>query len=255
MSGRPPRDEAERTNEQGRDPRRERQADALMRLAADWAFNELLPDDPRNVPFFEWLAIELRERQAPDERAALERRAEEFGRRIARRWQHEVLEVQSEPGPPPLHVAPVQTTAARALELAAAASKAPYVDLAVAAGAGRELWDEDCVEWVDVPAHLAPGRHLAVRVSGDSMTPLLHDGDTLLVRVGERHEQLVSGHIVIARRPDDGYVVKQLGTIGPRELELRSLNPAFPSVRIPRRPGAVLGTVVMRWCAHQAAST
>lgn len=235
-----------------RTPDEERQADAIFRLACDWAFNELLPDDPRNVPFFEWLAKETRDRQTPAERADTERLAKEFAKRMTKRWRTEVIEVQDAPVAPPREAAPVETSTAQSLELAAGARRAPYVDLAVAAGEGRELWDEVCTEWVELPPDLPTARYLALRVSGESMTPLLHSGDTILVRIGERNERLEPGRVVVARRPDNGYVVKRLGDLRTREIELLSLNPDFPPIRIPRRPGAVLGTVVLRWCAHGA---
>lgn len=247
-----PRDDADETLSQDEGGLiKERHADALMRLGAEWAFNELVPDDPRNVPFFEWLARDARLRQTPAERADTERQATDFGRRMAKRWLTEVVAMRDETGPPPLHAAPVETTAARALELASASAMAPYLDLAVAAGVGRELWDEECAEWVDLPADLPPGRHVALRVSGDSMTPALHDGDTLLVRLAEREDAEETGRIVVARRPDDGYVVKRLGRVDRRALELLSLNPTFPAIRVARRPGTILGTVILRWCMHR----
>jgi phage repressor protein C with HTH and peptisase S24 domain len=255
MSDKPHRDavepEAEGHAEMEADLRSERQADALMRLVADRAFNELVPDDPRNVPFFEWLSRELRQRKTRREREETERHAIEFTKRVKRRLAVRVLRIREEAGAAPRHAAPVDIRTAEALELAIRSAKAPYLDLAVAAGTGRELWDEECVEWVDIPADLPPGKHLALRVSGDSMTPVLHDGDTLLVRLGDTLEP---GRVVVAYRPDEGYVVKQLGRIGRRELELVSLNEAFPPIRVPRGPGAILGTVVLRWCAHGAAA-
>ena len=75
-------------------------------------------------------------------------------------------------------------------------------------------------------------------------------GDTLLVRLAERNEAPESGRIVVARRPDDGYVVKRLGKVERRTLELLSLNPAFPPIRFARRPGTILGTVILRWRMH-----
>ena len=255
MSDHPHRDAAEMAShpatETTADLQAEREADALMRLVADRAFNALEPEHPRNAPFFEWLSQELRERRTPRERQETQWHATEFARRVKQRWLVKVLRVRDETGTPPLRPAPVETSAAQAIELATGSAKAPYLDLAVAAGKGRALWDEECVEWADVPHDLPPGRHLALRVSGESMTPVLHDGDTLLVRLGETVE---SGRLVVARRPDDGYVVKQLGRIGRRELELLSLNESFPPIRVTRDPGTILGTVVLRWCAHGAAA-
>ena len=226
------------------------QADALFQLVCDWAFDELLPDDPRNVPFFEWLAKEARAGQAPAERADTERRAEHFAKRLTKRWAREVAEVEDVRDAPPRRIAPVETTTAQAVEAAIAERRAPYLDLAVAAGEGRDLWDEPCTEWIDLPKALPPGPHFAVRVSGLSMTPFLHDGDTILVRVAEPAETPAVGRVVVARRPDNGYVVKRLGRVSAHSLELVSLNPAFPDIRITRRPGTILGTVVLRWCPH-----
>ena len=228
------------------------QADAVFQLICDWAFDELLPDDPANAPFFEWLAKEARARQTPAERAETERRAVEFGKRMTKRWAREIVKVDDVREPPPRRVAPVETSTAHALEVASTEGRAPYLDLAVAAGEGRELWDEPCTEWVDLPDDIPPGRHLALRVAGESMTPFLHEGDTLLVRVAEPGEAPEPGRVVVARRPDSGYVVKRVGRVSARAFELVSLNSAFPPIHVPRRAGAMLGTVVLRWCPHPA---
>lgn len=244
MNNPPDRDDAVRIGEMG-----ERQADALMRIAAEHAFNQLDPGDPRNVKFFEWYARETRDRQTPAERRATEELARTFAARMVKRWETESLGVRTGDGAPRVKRAPVVATIASALELATPAAQAPRVDMAVAAGIGRALWDEECTEWVEVPSDLPPGKHLALRVSGESMTPFLHDGDTLLVRVGT---ELKPGTVVVARRPDDGYVVKRVGQLRQRSVELVSLNPEFPPIRLPRDPRLLLGTVVLRWCTHGA---
>lgn len=134
-----------------------------------------------------------------------------------------------------------------ALHAAAAEGCAPWLDLGVAAGVGRELWDEPCEHWVRLPDDLPRGRFVALTVAGDSMEPLLHAGDVVLTQVGAAPRR---DSIVVARRPDDGYVVKRVGEVAEREIELLSLNPDYPPVRIPREADAVVGTVVMRWCSH-----
>jgi phage repressor protein C with HTH and peptisase S24 domain len=135
---------------------------------------------------------------------------------------------------------------ARVVDAAHETGSAPVAELAVAAGAGRELWDQECESWVDVPSDVPSGRYVALRVAGDSMTPLLHSGDTVLVKLGTD----VARDTVVVARCDDGYVVKRVGRATRRELELISLNPAFPPMQVRREEGAVLGTVVLRWCAH-----
>ena len=81
-------------------------------------------------------------------------------------------------------------------------------------------------------------------VGGDSLQPLLSERDTLLVRLGPR---LVSGTLVVAYRPDHGYVVKQVGKVTQRIVVLDSLNPAYEPIRLQRRRGTILGTVVACW--------
>ena len=119
----------------------------------------------------------------------------------------------------------------------------------VAAGAGRELWSVECDTTIDVPEDLPRAPYLALEVTGDSMEPLLHSGDTVLVRVEER---AMPRTVIVARVPDHGYVVKEVAAVTADGLELRSLNSAFPPVRVPHAAGAVLGTVLLRWCPHGA---
>jgi hypothetical protein len=123
---------------------------------------------------------------------------------------------------------------------------APWVQLATAAGIGREIWDEDCDSWVDVPDDLAPAKYVAINVRGDSMQPLLHDGDTVLVAMGV---EPVTGNIVLART-DDGYVVKRLERITTRGVYLQSLNAQYDVIVVRDIPRPIVGSVVLRWCPH-----
>jgi len=123
---------------------------------------------------------------------------------------------------------------------------APWVQMATAAGAGIELWDEECDSWVNVPDDLAPGNYVALNVRGDSMVPLLHDGDTVLIALGVKPPK---GSIVVARS-DDGYVVKRLHRITNRGVYLESLNPEYDPVVIKDVPQPIAGCVVLRWCPH-----
>ena len=125
--------------------------------------------------------------------------------------------------------------------------QAAVVDLAIAAGAGRELWDAECESAVGVPEMLPRGEYVALTVSGDSMEPLLHSGDLVLVK---RSAELKSGAIVVMRDTDAGYVVKKVGRIETRWVELVSLNPAYGRRTVRRTRSSVLGTVLLRWCQH-----
>lgn len=147
---------------------------------------------------------------------------------------------------------PARARVSGPLALAVAAARgthaAPLAELGVAAGSGRELLDEPCDTWVAIPEELAPGRHLALRVVGDSMVPLLHSGDVVLVDLDRPAHP---GAVAVVRHPEHGYVVKRLArAAGGAALTLVSLNPAYPPLELAPEPGAVLGPVVLRWCTH-----
>ena len=200
-------------------------------------------EDPR---FVRWLTeqgtLEDTELLSPTEIKALSRRivADLEADRLG------VLMPTHVPEPRPLDYAgPVSAV----IEEAVARHESALVDLDVAAGPGRELWDVECELCIPLPAELPRGRHLALKVSGESMEPLVHAGDVIVVRLGL---DVARDTVIVARGCDDGYVVKRVGTVSRRSIELRSLNPAFPPLHIPRVANVVLGTVVLRWCGHDA---
>jgi SOS-response transcriptional repressor LexA len=126
----------------------------------------------------------------------------------------------------------------------------PWVQLATAAGIGRELWDEDCDTWVSLPDDLPGGSYVALNVKGESMLPLLHDGDVVLVNMTAAARP---GDIVLART-DDGYVVKRLARMSTSGVLLESLNSEFDPITIRDLPRPIAGVVVLRWCEHQTDS-
>jgi len=226
--------------------RAEREADMLVRLVGDRALTELDPTLPAGARFFDWWTRELRDRAGDAEFAA---RADAFQQRMQLRLAARDHRVALVEGGAPLRPPDVEGTVASVRAQAAAIRCAPVLDLGVAAGAGRELWDEPCTSWVELPDHIAPGQHVALMVRGDSMEPLLHSGDTILVELGP---ELRRGAVVVARQSDDSYVVKRVTRICGPVLELESLHPGYPPIRIPRRGDTVLGTVLMCWRASKA---
>ena len=257
--------EREPVRESQRDPERERlldeiaagrHDDALVRLvaatsgaAAAGERDAASPwDDPR---FVAWWCSRARVRAARDAAqlsdeeylaAGVAFQARVMARQLAIQWHADgpALEEPAVAGPP-----------AAVLDLAAARGSAALVDLAVAAGVGRELWDEPAEAWLALAPSLGveppPGRYLALRVSGDSMEPVMHTGDTVLVALGR---PLRAGTVVVARRPDDGYVCKRVGRLRARVAELESLAPGRETIRIPRDERLVVGQVVAVWCHH-----
>lgn len=123
------------------------------------------------------------------------------------------------------------------------------VDLSIAAGEGRELWDAEVESCVPLPAALARGKYVVLRIAGDSMMPLLHGGDRVLVKLGT---EPLENTVVVARVKEGGFVAKKVGSVTDNVMELESLNAEYSPMRIWREPGGVLGTVIMRWCSHTA---
>ena len=161
------------------------------------------------------------------------------------------LKIRPVEGAPPLEPAAITGTVPQVLEDACAAGAAPLLDLAAAAGVGRDLWDEPCEQWVRLPEVISGGRFVALRAVGDSMAPMLHTDDTILIQVGPKAAR---DTVVLARLADGGYVVKRVARVTRSRLELASLNPAFPPITVPRDERTVVGTVVLRWCPHGARS-
>jgi hypothetical protein len=159
------------------------------------------------------------------------------------------LGVQLIVGSPPVQRAPFAGMIADVMDAARAMRAAPQLDLGAAAGVGRELWDEPCEQWVRIPDDAPAGSYVSLRVVGESMDPLLPTGDSVLVQVGTT---VARDTVVLARVPDAGYVVKRVGKVTRTQLELQSLNDAFPPIVVRRDERTIVGTVVLRWCPHGA---
>ena len=167
--------------------------------------------------------------------------------RLRARAEAARLKVRLVAGSPPVERAAAPGMIADVLDAARAMRAAPRLDLGAAAGVGRDLWDEPCEQWVRVPDDAPAGSYVSLRVVGESMDPLLHTGDSVLVQVGST---VARDTVVLARVPDAGYVVKKVGKVTRAQLELQSLNDAFPPIVVPRDEHTIVGTVVLRWCPH-----
>ena len=177
--------------------------------------------------------------------------AETLAQRIRGAVLAERSGVRQVSGSPVCVPAPEVDSATTAPVGASQCRSAPWVQLATAAGIGREIWDEECESWVRVPDDLARGKYVALNVRGDSMLPLLHDGDTVLVSMGAEKRK---GSIVLART-EDGYVVKRLERITSRGVYLQSLNPQHDPVVIREISSPIVGSVVLRWCPHSVGTS
>jgi SOS-response transcriptional repressor LexA len=200
-------------------------------------------DDPR---FVRWVARDRRE-WAHDPELLSREEIVSLRNRILEHVHAEQLGVRAIAGAPERESFPSSVPVAAVLGEMERSHRATVCDLAIAAGPGRELWDVEVDSCIPLPDDVPRGRYMALTVRGDSMEPLIHTGDMVLVRVGDR---LATDTVVVARDIDGGYVVKKVARLRARSIELASLNPTYPPMRIARVPGSILGTVLMRWCDH-----
>lgn len=124
----------------------------------------------------------------------------------------------------------------------------PRLPLGAAAGPGAIAGDEAPFDsfrfsrtWLREQG-LTNAQLSAIRVQGDSMEPLLHDGDEILVDRAQR--TLRDGiHVV---RLGDALMVKRLAAAGPGRATLLSQNYAYPPVEVSLGELEIVGRVVWK---------
>lgn len=124
----------------------------------------------------------------------------------------------------------------------------PRLDLGAAAGAGRVPGGEAAFDtfrfsrrWLEEQG-LARAELSAIRVEGDSMEPLLNDGDEILVDCAP-HAFRDGIHVV---RLGDTLMVKRVASAGPGRIALLSQNLAYPPVEVAAEEVAIIGRVVWK---------
>ena len=99
-------------------------------------------------------------------------------------------------------------------------------DVPVSAGTGNFL-EESGYEMIEAPDFVSENADFALRLSGDSMEPLLQDGQIIWVK---EQQTLNSGEIGIFVYSGDVYCKKLI--IGDDRAYLRSLNPDYEDIEI-----------------------
>lgn len=124
----------------------------------------------------------------------------------------------------------------------------PRLDLGAAAGAGRVPGGEAAFDtfrfsrrWLEEQG-LGRAELSAIRVEGDSMEPLLNDGDEILVDCAP-HAFRDGIHVV---RLGDTLMVKRVASAGPGRIALLSQNLAYPPVEVAAEEVAIIGRVVWK---------
>lgn len=124
----------------------------------------------------------------------------------------------------------------------------PRLDLGAAAGAGRVPGDEAAFDifrfsrrWLEEQG-LARAELSAIRVEGDSMEPLLNDGDEILV---DRAPRAFRDGIHVVRLGET-LMVKRVASAGPGRVALLSQNFAYPPVEVAAEEVEIIGRVVWK---------
>lgn len=124
----------------------------------------------------------------------------------------------------------------------------PRLDLGASAGPGRVAGDEAAFDtfrfsrrWL-AEQGLERAQLSALRVEGDSMEPLLNNGDEILLDCSPRPFR--DGiHVV---RLGDTLMVKRVANAGPGRVALLSQNFAYPPVEVAAEEVAIIGRVVWK---------
>ena len=222
----------------------DRSLDELMAAAgkeAELADHDLAHQDER---FLFWLANDLRAGLDRDQRSADDRAATGFAQRALTRLAVRAAEKRLPRRQLKERAASVTATLAHAVPAAARERCATILDLAVAAGSGRELWDEPCDRWLELPDDVSSGRYVALRVAGDSMAPVLGPREVILIALDASPRV---DDLVVARLPDQSHVVKRVASMKGSTIELASFNRDYESIFVSRDPSPVVGTVIARF--------
>jgi SOS-response transcriptional repressor LexA len=194
--------------------------------------------------FLFWLANDLRAGLDRDQRSRDERDAAEFARRALTRLKIRLAEKRLPRRQLHERAASVSATLAHAVPAASREHCATILDLAVAAGSGRELWDEPCDRWLELPEDVSSGRYVALRVAGDSMAPVLGPREVILIQLDAAPRV---DDLIVARLPDQSHVVKRVASMKGSTMELASFNPEYESIFVARDPSPVIGTLIARF--------
>ncbi len=112
----------------------------------------------------------------------------------------------------------------------------PVYDVDVTAGSlprSRMFQEDLIVGYVDLPDLVSPNCRI-VRVSGDSMSPVIHNGDLIAVRELTNFQQIFWGQIYVVLL-DDYRMVKYIRrNPDPEMLTLRSENPNYDDMEVAR---------------------
>jgi SOS-response transcriptional repressor LexA len=137
----------------------------------------------------------------------------------------------------------------RALEGLDHFSPVPLLKDAAAAGSPQTVSDQDIEGYVLIPYAWCPSPEsfTCVRVQGDSMAPILHNGALVAIDHGQR-DPMTLHHKMVAVRYQGGVTLKWLERRAEMDWLLVPENKEYPSVELPRSPdNPIIGIVAWWW--------
>ncbi|MEJ7811519.1 MAG: hypothetical protein WKG32_13995 [Gemmatimonadaceae bacterium] len=156
----------------------------------------------------------------------------------------EMLDIRRVPGAPGIEPSGVPETAWRLVRRAAAAARAPLVELATVTPR-HDLWDAVCDRWVALPPGLPDGSYLALAAAGSGLAPLARAGEVVLVRVDRAARPRAT---VVVRSPSGDYVAARVSEMSATTIKLVPLAGQLPFA-IRRDSSLVVGVVALAWSA------
>jgi len=122
----------------------------------------------------------------------------------------------------------------------------PILSDPAAAGDPRNINDNDIEDFAVIYDHWHGREQRALRIKGESMSPLLHDGDIVGIDISLSNDPRELNGRIVSARCADGVVIKRL-TLSGSHVVLLSENPDFPPLVFDVQHDAIIGPVIWAW--------
>ena len=152
---------------------------------------------------------------------------------VSKQWLEEGTDLPfAKSAPPAMVQLPVATIGNPVQEI----TGTPVYDIDVTAGAlprSRMFTDDQIVGYINLPDVGGAGQRI-VKVNGDSMSPVIQNGDYVVLRELTNLQYIYWGHIYVVLLDDYRMLKYVRKNEDPRLVTLRSANPAYDDMEIVR---------------------
>ena len=123
----------------------------------------------------------------------------------------------------------------------------PLLHDAAAAGSPRLVEESEVDDMIVARTSMCPhpGKTVCIRVSGDSMSPILENGYIVAIDTAETDHRRLYNHMVAARDPEGGVTIKWFRNHGGEEMLIpQHTSTRYPPVLIGRDQWKIIGKVL-----------